>query len=162
METVDIVVIGAGAAGMMCAIEAAKRGRSVLVVDHAKAAGEKIRISGGGRCNFTNLHASPKNYLSQNPHFCISAMSRYTQRDFIALVERHRIAYHEKTLGQLFCDGSALQIIEMLLGEMKRHGARLKLGCSVSSVEKSAHGFTLQLTYGPVRCRSLVVACGGK
>nr|WP_278434327.1 NAD(P)/FAD-dependent oxidoreductase [Brucella anthropi] len=162
METVDIVAIGAGAAGMMCAIEAAKRGRSVLVVDHAKAAGEKIRISGGGRCNFTNLHASPKNYLSQNPHFCISAMSRYTQRDFIALVERHRIAYHEKTLGQLFCDGSALQIIEMLLGEMKRHGARLKLGCSVSSVEKSAHGFTLQLTDGPVRCRSLVVACGGK
>ncbi len=162
METVDIVVIGAGAAGMMCAIEAAKRGRSVLVVDHVKAAGEKIRISGGGRCNFTNLHASPKNYLSQNPHFCISAMSRYTQRDFIALVERHRIAYHEKTLGQLFCDGSALQIIEMLLGEMKRHGARLKLGCSVSSVEKSAHGFTLQLTDGPVRCRSLVVACGGK
>ncbi|WP_433760310.1 aminoacetone oxidase family FAD-binding enzyme [Brucella anthropi] len=162
METVDIVVIGAGAAGMMCAIEAAKRGRSVLVVDHAKAAGEKIRISGGGRCNFTNLHASPKNYLSQNPYFCISAMSRYTQRDFIALVERHRIAYHEKTLGQLFCDGSALQIIEMLLGEMKRHGARLKLGCSVSSVEKSAHGFTLQLTDGPVRCRSLVVACGGK
>jgi len=162
LETVDIVVIGAGAAGMMCAIEAAKRGRSVLVVDHAKAAGEKIRISGGGRCNFTNLYASPKNYLSQNPHFCISAMSRYTQRDFIALVERHRIAYHEKTLGQLFCDGSALQIIEMLLGEMKRHGARLKLGCSVSSVEKSAQGFSLQLSDGPVRCRSLVVACGGK
>ncbi len=162
METVDIVVIGAGAAGMMCAIEAAKRGRSVLVVDHAKAAGEKIRISGGGRCNFTNLHASPKNYLSQNPHFCISALSRYTQRDFIALVERHRIAYHEKTLGQLFCDGSALQIIEMLLGEMKRHGARLKLGCSVSAVEKSAEGFSLQLSDGPVRCRSLVVACGGK
>jgi len=162
LETVDIVVIGAGAAGMMCAIEAAKRGRSVLIVDHAKAAGEKIRISGGGRCNFTNLHASPKNYLSQNPHFCISALSRYTQRDFIALVERYRIAYHEKTLGQLFCDGSALQIIEMLLGEMKRHGARLKLGCSVSSIEKTAHGFTLQLADGPVRCRSLVVACGGK
>ncbi|MFK0685085.1 NAD(P)/FAD-dependent oxidoreductase [Ochrobactrum sp. BD67] len=162
METIDIVVIGAGAAGMMCAIEAAKRGRSVLVIDHAKAAGEKIRISGGGRCNFTNLHASPKNYLSQNPHFCISALSRYTQRDFIALVERYRIAYHEKTLGQLFCDGSALQIIEMLLGEMKRHGARLKLGCSVSSVERTAHGFTLQLADGPVRCHSLVVACGGK
>ncbi|MEJ5019787.1 NAD(P)/FAD-dependent oxidoreductase [Ochrobactrum vermis] len=162
METVDIVVIGAGAAGMMCAIEAAKRGRSVLVLDHAKSAGEKIRISGGGRCNFTNFHASPKNYLSQNPHFCISALSRYTQRDFIALVERHRIAYHEKTLGQLFCDGSALQIIEMLLGEMKRYGARLKLGCSVSSVEKSAHGFSLQLSDGPVRCRSLVMACGGK
>ena len=162
METVDIVIIGAGAAGMMCAIEAAKRGRSVLVVDHAKAAGEKIRISGGGRCNFTNLHASPKNYLSQNPHFCISALSRYTQRDFIALVERYRIAYHEKTLGQLFCDGSALQIIEMLLAEMKRHGARLKLGCSVRSVEKSVEGFSLQLSDGAVRCRSLVVACGGK
>ncbi|KAB2733866.1 NAD(P)/FAD-dependent oxidoreductase [Brucella intermedia] len=162
METVDIVVIGAGAAGMMCAIEAARRGRSVLVVDHAKTAGEKIRISGGGRCNFTNLHTSPKNYLSQNPHFCISALSRYTQRDFIALVERYRIAYHEKTLGQLFCDGSALQIIEMLLAEMKRHGARLKLGCSVSSVEKSAHGFSVHLPDGPVSCRSLVVACGGK
>ncbi|MBB3217947.1 hypothetical protein FHW72_003038 [Ochrobactrum sp. RC6B] len=162
MGTVDIVVIGAGAAGMMCAIEAARRGRSVLVVDHAKTAGEKIRISGGGRCNFTNLHASPKNYLSQNPHFCISALSRYTQRDFIALVERYRIAYHEKTLGQLFCDGSALQIIEMLLAEMKRHGARLKLGCSVSSVEKSVEGFSLQLSDGPVSCRSLVVACGGK
>ncbi|WP_176073564.1 NAD(P)/FAD-dependent oxidoreductase [Brucella intermedia] len=162
METVDIVVIGAGAAGMMCAIEAARRGRSVLVVDHAKTAGEKIRISGGGRCNFTNLHASPKNYLSQNPHFCISALSRYTQRDFIALVERYRIAYHEKTLGQLFCDGSALQIIDMLLAEMKRHGAGLKLGCSVSSVEKSVEGFSLQLSDGPVSCRSLVVACGGK
>jgi len=162
LGTVDIVVIGAGAAGMMCAIEAARRGRSVLVVDHAKTAGEKIRISGGGRCNFTNLHASPKNYLSQNPHFCISALSRYTQRDFIALVERYRIAYHEKTLGQLFCDGSALQIIEMLLAEMKRHGARLKLGCSVSSVEKSVEGFSLQLSDGPVSCRSLVVACGGK
>lgn len=162
METVDIVVIGAGAAGMMCAIEAARRGRSVLVVDHAKTAGEKIRISGGGRCNFTNLHASPKNYLSQNPHFCISALSRYTQRDFIALVEHYRIAYHEKTLGQLFCDGSALQIIDMLLAEMKRHGAGLKLGCSVSSVEKSVEGFSLQLSDGPVSCRSLVVACGGK
>ncbi|MBJ6131265.1 NAD(P)/FAD-dependent oxidoreductase [Ochrobactrum sp. Q0168] len=166
METVDIVVIGAGAAGMMCAIEAAKRGRSVLVVDHAKAAGEKIRISGGGRCNFTNIHASPKNYLSRNPHFCISALSRYTQRDFIALVERHRIAYHEKTLGQLFCDGSATQIIDMLLGEMKRHGARLKLSCGVETVAKTADGFELRLTEGgvrtTVRCRSVVVACGGK
>ncbi|MBC2885900.1 NAD(P)/FAD-dependent oxidoreductase [Ochrobactrum sp. CM-21-5] len=162
METVDIVVIGAGAAGMMCAIEAAKRGRSVLVVDHAKAPGEKIRISGGGRCNFTNLHASPKNFLSENPRFCISALSRYTQRDFIALIERHGIAYHEKTLGQLFCDGSALQIIDMLVGEMKRHRARLKLSCGVGAVQKSENGFVLQLTDGPVRCRSLVVACGGK
>lgn len=166
METVDIVVIGAGAAGMMCAIEAAKRGRSVLVVDHAESAGEKIRISGGGRCNFTNIHASPKNYLSRNPHFCISALSRYTQRDFIALVERHRIAYHEKTLGQLFCDGSATQIIDMLLGEMKRHGARLKLSCGVETVAKTSDGFELRLAEGgvrtTVRCRSVVVACGGK
>ncbi len=162
MEKVDVVVIGAGAAGMMCAIEAGKRGRSVLVVDHAKTAGEKIRISGGGRCNFTNLHASAKNYLSQNPHFCISALKRYTQRDFLALIERHRIAYHEKTLGQLFCDGSATQIIDMLVQEMRRYGARLKLACSVTKIEKNADGFDLELTDGSVRCRSLVVACGGK
>ncbi|WP_343312304.1 NAD(P)/FAD-dependent oxidoreductase [Brucella sp. BE17] len=162
METVDVVVIGAGAAGMMCAIEAARRGRSVLLVDHAKTAGDKIRISGGGRCNFTNLHAGPKNYLSQNPHFCISALKRYTQRDFIAMIERHRIAYHEKTLGQLFCDGSATQIIDMLLGEMRRHRARLQLACSVSKIEKNADGFDVQLTDGSFRCRSLVVACGGK
>ncbi|MGU3398179.1 NAD(P)/FAD-dependent oxidoreductase [Brucellaceae bacterium D45D] len=162
MEKVDVLVIGAGAAGMMCAIEAGKRGRSVLVVDHAKTAGEKIRISGGGRCNFTNLHASAKNYLSQNPHFCISALKRYTQRDFLALIERHRIAYHEKTLGQLFCDGSATQIIDMLLDEMRRHGTRLKLACSVTKIEKTADGFDVQLTDGSVRCRSLVVACGGK
>ncbi len=163
METVDVIVIGAGAAGMMCAIEAAKRERSVLVVDHAKAAGEKIRISGGGRCNFTNLHAGPKNYISQNPHFCISALKRYTQRDFIALVEQHGIAYHEKTLGQLFCDGSAMQIIDMLLGEMKRHRVRLKLGCGVKAIDKTSDGFSLQLTEGHIiSCRSLVVACGGK
>lgn len=162
MEKVDVVVIGAGAAGMMCAIEAGKRGRSVLVVDHAKTAGEKIRISGGGRCNFTNLHASAKNYLSQNPHFCISALKRYTQRDFLALIERYRIAYHEKTLGQLFCDGSATQIIDMLVQEMRRYGAWLKLACSVTKIEKTADGFDVQLTDGSVRCRSLVVACGGK
>ncbi|SBW14196.1 NAD(FAD)-utilizing dehydrogenase [Brucella sp. 10RB9215] len=163
METVDVVVIGAGAAGMMCAIEAGKRGRSVLVVDHARAAGEKIRISGGGRCNFTNLYASPKNYLSQNSHFCISALSRYTQRDFITLVERHGISYHEKTLGQLFCDGSAVQIIDMLLGEMKRHRVRLKLGCGAKAIEKTVNGFSLQLADGlAVSCQSLVVACGGK
>ena len=111
MDSVDVVVIGAGAAGMMCAIEAGKRGRKVLVIDHAPSPGEKIRISGGGRCNFTNIHASPKNFISQNPHFCISALKRYTQHDFVALVERHGIAFHEKTLGQLFCDGSATQII---------------------------------------------------
>lgn len=162
METVDVVVIGAGAAGMMCAIEAGKRGRSVLVVDHAAAPGEKIRISGGGRCNFTNINASPKNFLSQNPHFCISALSRYTQRHFIALVERYGIAFHEKTLGQLFCDGSATQIIGMLVAEMKRHGAELRLATRAERIDRTADGFALTFETGVVHCRSLVVACGGK
>src|SRR5271163_1802443 len=117
METFDVIVIGAGAAGMMCAIEAGKRGRRVLVVDHAKAAGEKIRISGGGRCNFTNLHSGPAAFLSQNPRFCISALKRYTPADVIARIERHGVAWHEKTLGQLFCDGSARQIVDLLLAE---------------------------------------------
>src|ERR1700722_2857027 len=112
---------------MMCAIESGKRGRRVLVIDHAETAGEKIRISGGGRCNFTNLHAAPENFLSQNPRFCISALRRYTPADFIALIERHAIAYHEKTLGQLFCDGSARQVVDLLLAEMAQHRVVLKL-----------------------------------
>ena len=119
MDSFDVVVIGAGAAGMMCAIEAGKRGRKVLVVDHAAAPGEKIRISGGGRCNFTNIHAGPANFISANPHFAISALRRYTQKDFVAWVEREGVAYHEKTLGQLFCDDSAKQIIEMLTRAMR-------------------------------------------
>ncbi len=147
---------------MMCAIEAGKRGRSVLILDHAAAPGEKIRISGGGRCNFTNLHASPANYLSQNPGFCISALRRYTQRDFIALIEKHGIAYHEKTLGQLFCDSSAKQIIDLLVGEMKRHGVELRLGTSVEKVDRSGESFVLRLANDTVQCRSLVVASGGK
>ena len=162
MQSYDVVIIGAGAAGMMCAAEAAKRGRSVLILDHAAMPGEKIRISGGGRCNFTNIHASPKNFLSANPHFCISALSRYTQRDFIALVERHRIAYHEKTLGQLFCDGSARQIIDMLVSEMQGRGAELALSTEVKDVRKTLEGFLLTLSNGTVACQSLVVACGGK
>ncbi|HWT62281.1 MAG TPA: NAD(P)/FAD-dependent oxidoreductase [Ochrobactrum sp.] len=162
MQSVDVLVIGAGAAGMMCAIEAAKRGRSVLVLDHARKPGDKIRISGGGRCNFTNIHASPKNFLSQNPHFCISALSRYTQRDFIKLVEKYRIAYHEKTLGQLFCDGSATQIIDMLLDEMQRHGARLLLETSVEHVEKTDKGFVVRHSGGTTSAKSLVIATGGK
>jgi predicted Rossmann fold flavoprotein len=162
LQTFDVVVIGAGAAGMMCAVEAGKRGRSVLVVEHAASPGEKIRISGGGRCNFTNLHSSPKNFLSQNPHFCISALSRYTQRDFIAMVERHGIAWHEKTLGQLFCDGSARQIIDMMVGEMERHGAELRLSTRVESIEKTDGGFTLALNNGAAITKSLVVASGGK
>jgi len=162
LEQFDVVVIGAGAAGMMCAIEAGKRGRSVLVVDHAKAPGEKIRISGGGRCNFTNIHATAANFLSANPKFCVSALRRYRPRDFIALVEKHGIAYHEKTLGQLFCDGSAMQIITMLLTEMKAAGCELRLETSVESLERDGEGFLLALSGRDVRCQSLVVACGGK
>jgi len=157
----DVVVIGAGAAGLMCAIEAGKRGRSVLVIDHAKAPGEKIRISGGGRCNFTNLNTAPKNFLSDNPHFCISALSRYQPKDFIALVERHGIAWHEKTLGQLFCDGSAKQIVDMLLQEMQGAGAELRLQTSVSSVAKTDEGFAVEASGGTLACRALVVASGG-
>ena len=161
MKQVDVIVIGAGAAGMMCAAEAARRGRSVLVVEHTHAPGEKIRISGGGRCNFTNLHAGPANYVSDNPGFCISALRRYTQRDFIALVERHGIAWHEKTLGQLFCDGSSIQIVDMLVKEMKRHGAGLRLTTEVTDIERTADGFGVALPGGAIRCQSLVIACGG-
>jgi len=159
----DVIVIGAGAAGMMCAAVAGERGRKVLVLESAKAPGEKIRISGGGRCNFTNLHASPAQFLSANPHFCISALSRYTQQDFIALVGRHRIDWHEKTLGQLFCDRSAVQIIDMLLAEMKDAGVQLRLNTNVQYVEKVEGGFTVQLASGEVlTCGALVVATGGK
>ena len=162
MDQFDVVVIGAGAAGMMCAAEAGKRGRSVLVVDHAAKPGEKIRISGGGRCNFTNLNAGPSNFISQNPSFAISALRRYTQRDFITLVERYGIAYHEKTLGQLFCDGSSRQIVDLLLNEMRQADVELRLSTSVETVEKTAEGFALRLPQGFVQCRSLVVATGGK
>jgi predicted Rossmann fold flavoprotein len=162
LEQFDVVVIGAGAAGMMCAAEAGKRGRSVLILDHADKPGEKIRISGGGRCNFTNLHATPANYISQNPSFCISALRRYTQRDFIALVERYGIAYHEKTLGQLFCDGSSRQIVDLLLNEMKQAGVDLRLQTSATAIEKNGDGFRLTLSEHAVQCRSLVVATGGK
>ncbi len=164
MENWDVVVIGAGAAGMMCAAQAGARGRSVLVLDHAAAPGEKIRISGGGRCNFTNRLCTPEHFLSQNPHFCISALTRYTAADFITLVEHHGIAYHEKTLGQLFCDRSAQQIIDLLLAEMDRVKAALRLATAVTQVEKTESGFMLTLSAGgePVRCQSLVVASGGK
>ncbi len=161
MKQVDVIVIGAGAAGMMCAAEAGKRGRSVLVIEHVLAPGEKIRISGGGRCNFTNLGAGPANYISDNPGFCISALRRYTQRDFIALVDRHGIAWHEKTLGQLFCDGPSRQIIDLLVTEMKRHGANLRLATAVSGIERTADGFSVALPGGAVRCRSVVIASGG-
>nr|WP_295106862.1 NAD(P)/FAD-dependent oxidoreductase [uncultured Caulobacter sp.] len=162
MENFDVLVIGAGAAGMMCAIEAGKRGRSVLVIDHAKSPGEKIRISGGGRCNFTNTGASIHNFLSANPKFALSALRRYRPKDFIALVERYGVAYHEKTLGQLFCDGSAMQIIDMLLTEMKAAGVTLRLETAVQGVTKTEGDFAVTLSSGEVRCSSLVVASGGK
>ncbi len=158
----DVVVIGAGAAGMMCAIEAGRRGRRVLITDHAHAPGEKIRISGGGRCNFTNLRVTPGAFLSANPRFCISALSRYRPEDFIALVERHAIAWHEKTLGQLFCDDSARQIVEMLRTEMRDAGVTLRLGVSARGIERSSEGFDLTIDGALVACRSLVVATGGK
>ncbi|MBB2710858.1 UNVERIFIED_ORG: hypothetical protein GGE53_002502 [Rhizobium etli] len=158
----DVIVIGAGAAGMMAAIRAGKRGRSVLVLDHARAPGEKIRISGGGRCNFTNIHAGPKNFLSANPHFCKSALARFTPADFIAMVERHGIAWHEKTLGQLFCDDSAKDIIRMLLDEMRAVGAVLQLGTDISAVERLETGFRVSTGDGVYEAASVIVATGGK
>nr|WP_298098018.1 NAD(P)/FAD-dependent oxidoreductase [uncultured Shinella sp.] len=161
-ERRDVVIIGAGAAGMMCAIEAGRRGRRVLVLDHAKAPGEKIRISGGGRCNFTNIHAGPKNFLSANPHFAKSALARYTPRDFLDLVERHRIAWHEKTLGQLFCDNSAKDIIAMLLSEMKVAGAELRLSTVITDIAHDGHSFRVATEHGLIETASLVIATGGK
>ncbi len=162
-ETWDVLIVGAGAAGMMCAIEAGKRGRRVLVVDHAAAPGEKIRISGGGRCNFTNLGTGPANFLGENPRFAVSALRRYSQKDFIALVDRHGIAWHEKTLGQLFCDDSAKQIIRMLTSEMKAAGVTLRLNTGVTSLDRAGEGFEASLSDGTtVRAASLVVATGGK
>ncbi len=157
------IILGAGAAGLMCAAHA---GPGTLVIDHARAPGEKIRISGGGRCNFTNLHAGPENFLSGNPHFAKSALARYTQWDFIDLVERHGIAWHEKTLGQLFCDGSAKQVVSMLLAEIDRAGADLWLQTTLRDLRKTDSGFSLELDREGRRvtasCRNLVLATGGK
>lgn len=161
-EHFDVLIIGAGAAGMFAAAEAGKRGRKVLIVDHASKAGEKIRISGGGRCNFTNVNTSPKQFISENPHFCISALKRFTARDFIKRVDARGIAYHEKTLGQLFCDGSAQQIIDMLLDDMAAVGVALRLETQVFDIEKTETGFFVKLSSGPVDCKSLVVATGAK
>ncbi len=157
----DVIILGAGAAGLMCAAVAGQRGRSVLLLEQARNPGEKIRISGGGRCNFTNLHTSPANFLSDNPRFCHSALSGYTQRDFIALVETYGIAWHEKTRGQLFCDGSSRQIIDMLLGECRKARAQLRLGVRISAVSMGENGFVVVSDQGEFRCRSLVVATGG-
>ncbi|WP_212768786.1 NAD(P)/FAD-dependent oxidoreductase [Pectobacterium versatile] len=162
MEQFDAVIIGAGAAGMFCAAQAGQRGLRVLLLDNGKKAGRKILMSGGGRCNFTNMYAEPAAYLSHNPHFCKSALARYTQWDFISLVNSHRIAYHEKTLGQLFCDDSAQQIVDMLVTECERANVTLRLRSEVTSVEKSDDLFTVQLSNGTAfQSASLVVACGG-
>lgn len=160
---IDVLIVGAGAAGMMCAIEAGKRGRRVRVIDHARAPGEKIRISGGGRCNFTNLGTGGANFLGENPRFALSALRRFTQHDFIKMVDRHGIAWHEKTLGQLFCDDSAKQIIRMLTDEMKAAGVSLSLGLGVKAVERAGERFQVDLDDGSrVTAASLVVATGGK
>ncbi|CAM2961402.1 NAD(P)/FAD-dependent oxidoreductase [Brevundimonas diminuta] len=160
---IDVLIVGAGAAGMMCAIEAGKRGRRVRVIDHARAPGEKIRISGGGRCNFTNLGTGGANFLGENPRFALSALRRFTQHDFIKMVDRHGIAWHEKTLGQLFCDDSAKQIIRMLTDEMKAAGVTLSLGLGVKAVERAGQRFQVDLDDGSrVTAASLVVASGGK
>ena len=158
----EVVVIGAGAAGMMCAIEAGKRGRSVLLLDHAAKLAEKIRISGGGRCNFTNRHARPENFLSHNPHFCRSALARFTPQDFIALVEKHGIPYHEKKLGQLFCDGGSQQIIDLLRQECDAAGVAWQMPCQVKNVNRDESGkFVLETDRGSVVTESLVIASGG-
>lgn len=162
MSKFDVIIIGAGAAGMMCAIEAGKRGRSVLLLEHNAKPGEKIRISGGGRCNFTNSGTGVANYLSGNAKFAISALSRYTQTDFVALVDRHKIAWHEKVLGQLFCDDSAQQIIAMLWAEMAQVNVVLRTSAEVSEIEQVEGGFQILCGEQIITCQSLVVASGAK
>ncbi len=160
MELFDVVIVGAGAAGLMCAMTAAKRGRRVLLLEHNDQPGAKILISGGGRCNFTNLEIAPERFLSGNPHFCKSALSRYTQHDFIALVERHRIRYHEKTLGQLFCDGSAREILAMLLAECAAARVDLRTRHSVTEISR-ADRFRIETNKGSFAAPALVLASGG-
>jgi predicted Rossmann fold flavoprotein len=159
-EICDVLILGAGAAGLMAAITAGQRGRRVLVLDHADRIGKKILISGGGRCNFTNIHCTADRFLSANPHFARSALARYTPRDFIALVERHRISYHEKTLGQLFCDGSARDIVAMLEAECRAAGVRILLNQQITSV-RHADSFVIQTAATNYRAKTLVVATGG-
>lgn len=161
MTHLDVIVIGAGAAGLMCAAQAGYRGRSVTVLDMGKKPGRKILISGGGRCNFTNENASPNNYLCTNPHFVKSCLSRYTQHDFVELVDRHGLAYHHKTLGQLFCDNSAQDIVDILLTECEWAGVTIKLRSEVLNVAKTATGYSVTTEQETLTCESLVVASGG-
>src|SRR5258707_13091319 len=163
--TFDVIVLGGGAAGLMCAIEAGKRGRRVALLERSEKIGKKILISGGGRCNFTNLHCAPENFLSANPHFARSALARYTPADFIALVEKHGIAYHEKTLGQLFCDRSAQQIVAMLEQECRDAGVRIFVNATVKEVTWNGDsGFSATVSHSssePFQAPALVVATGG-
>jgi len=161
IDTYDAIVLGAGAAGLMCAAVAGQRGKRVLLLDHAPEPGRKIVISGGGRCNFTNLHTAPDRYLSENSHFARSALSRYTALDFLALVERHGIAWHEKTLGQLFCDGSARQIVAMLLDECARGGVDVRCDRAITEVGHADGQFSVRFAGGEARAPSLVLATGG-
>lgn len=157
----DVAVIGAGAAGMMCASVAGQRGKKVVLIDHAERLAEKIRISGGGRCNFTNLQAGPANFLSNNPHFCKSALSRYTPQDFIGMVKRYRIGFHEKHKGQLFCDHSAEQIIDMLKAECELGGVAWRMPCKVEGLRKEGERFQIDTSAGTVSVASVVIASGG-
>lgn len=161
MTKVDVLIIGAGAAGMMCAIEAGKRGRSTLVIDHSKKLAEKIRISGGGRSNFTNMDIDPKCYISNNPHFCKSALKRYSNWDFIALVNDYNIAYHERDHGQLFCDDTAQQLIDMLQGQCRKANAHIQLNTKVEGVSKTENGFLVMTSEDEIEATSLVIATGG-
>jgi predicted Rossmann fold flavoprotein len=155
------VIIGAGAAGLMCAMTAAARGRQVLLIDHSNKAGKKILMSGGGRCNFTNMYTDPANFFSQNPHFCKSALARYTPWDFIAMVGKHGVPYHEKKLGQLFCDNKSKDILNMLLDECRQAGVDLHLNTSLRQIEKTETGYLLTTEMGPIASPSLVIATGG-
>ena len=161
MASTDVLIVGAGAAGLMCAMTAAGRGRRVRVLDHANKAGKKILMSGGGRCNFTNLYTEPANFLSRNPHFCKSALARYTQWDFIGLVAKHQVPYHEKKLGQLFCDNKSSDILEMLLRECAEAGAEILLDTSIEEIARDDAGYRLRTSAGEMRCESLVIASGG-
>ena len=160
LQGYDVVIIGGGAAGLMCAIEAGKRGRSVAVLERNDAIGKKIRISGGGRCNFTNVHTAPEHFISNNPNFHKSALARFTPEDFIKIVRRHRIAYHEKKLGQLFCDGTSQQVINLLVKESEAAGVEIHRGCSVTEIRRDTN-FVLFSNQGAFECRSLVIATGG-
>lgn len=161
MQHQDVIIIGAGAAGLFCAATAAARGRSVTVLDHAKKVGRKILMSGGGRCNFTNMYSSHENFICNNPHFTKSALSQYTQWDFIGLVNEYQIAYHEKTLGQLFCDDSAKQIVAMLLAECAKHHVTVTTSCEILTINKHTRGYHLNTSKGEFTCESLVIATGG-